>query len=169
MADNGKLYAGFDLAYANKMTELCKIADVIVPNLTEASLLLGQEYVGENYDENYIKSTLKQLTDLGCKTAVLTGVSFDKQSLGTYAYDKQEDKYYSHFSEHVPAQYHGTGDVFASALCGSLSLGKNIKSAIKIAVDFTVEGIKKTVQEKNSNWYGVNFEQAIPFLLEQIK
>ena len=37
MADNGKLYAGFDEKFVREMKELCKMADIIVPNLTEAS------------------------------------------------------------------------------------------------------------------------------------
>ena len=36
MADNGKLYPAFDMAYVKKNAELCAEADIIVPNITEA-------------------------------------------------------------------------------------------------------------------------------------
>jgi len=34
MADNGKLYPGFDGEYAAAMAELCAVADVILPNVS---------------------------------------------------------------------------------------------------------------------------------------
>ena len=165
MADNGKLYSGFDKNYADKMKDLCSYADYIVPNLTEASLILGEDYVGENYDEEYIKSTLKKLVALGCKRAILTGVSLQKDKLGAYAYDGELDKFYQYYNTRIPVNFHGTGDVFASALCGSLSIGKDLEKSIQIAVDFTVESIKN----ENGRWYGVNFESAFALLLDLIK
>ena len=49
MADNGVLYTGFTPEFAKEMGKLCGKADVIVPNLTEASFMLGVDYVGEDY------------------------------------------------------------------------------------------------------------------------
>ena len=45
MADNGKLYVGFGADFPSKMARLCKDADFILPNLTEAAFLLGREPV----------------------------------------------------------------------------------------------------------------------------
>ena len=64
--------------------------------------------------------------------------------------------------------YHGTGDVFASACLGALVRGKSLKSAAKIAADFTVGSIKCTVDDPHSNWYGVNFEEALGKLTSAI-
>lgn len=169
MADNGKLYTGFDQAFADSMAKLCKKADVIVPNLTEASFMLHSEYVAEGYSEQYIKDLLVKLTDLGCKTAVLTGISFEDGKLGVYAYNKAENKYFSYFNEHLPKSFHGTGDVFASALLGAMTIGKGLEEGLKIAVDYTVESIRKTISHDDHNWYGVEFESAFPYLIERIK
>ena len=168
MADNGKLYTGFDQNFADHMTTLCSKADIIVPNLTEASFMLREKYIASGYDENYIKSILVKLTNLGAKIAVLTGVCLDGKSLGVYGYDKTNNQYFSYFREKIPASFHGTGDVFASALCGALTKGKDALSALKIAVDFTVESISNTIKNKNHNWYGVDFETAIPYLINEI-
>ena len=81
MADNGKLYAGFDEKFVREMKELCKMADIIVPNLTEASYILEKEYK-ENYSEQEIKDMLIELSILGPKYVVLTGVSFNENKLG---------------------------------------------------------------------------------------
>ena len=47
MADNGKLYVGFDEAFAKEMLNLCTKADITLPNISEAALMLGEEYPGE--------------------------------------------------------------------------------------------------------------------------
>ena len=168
MGDNGKLYSGFDEKFAKEMFTLCKMADIIMPNLTEACYMLGLEYKDE-YDEQYIKDILKKLSDGGCKTALITGVSFDKQRLGVYGYQKQQDRFFSYFNSVVPATFHGTGDCFASALTGALMRGKTIEQAIKIAADFTAGSIEKTLKDENARWYGVNFEQMLPQLIKDLQ
>ena len=44
MADNGKLYKGFPSTFPTYMKELVKLAHIIIPNITEACLLLNKEY-----------------------------------------------------------------------------------------------------------------------------
>ncbi len=168
MADNGVLYTGFTPEFALEMGKLCGKADVIVPNLTEAAFMLGEEYVGENYDEAYIKGLLQRLTGLGCKTAVLTGVSFEKGKIGAMAYDSATGTYASYFNEELPVRFHGTGDVFASACVGALMNGKDLTGALKIAVDYTLECIRDTQNDPDARWYGVNFESAIPMLVRSL-
>ena len=87
MADNGALYPGFTQEFVAEMAKLCGKADVIVPNLTEASYMLQIPYVGEEYSEENIKEMLVSLSQLGTKKVVLTGVSFAPDQLGVMAYD----------------------------------------------------------------------------------
>ncbi len=164
MADNGKLYAGFTEEFANAMRRLCAKADIIVPNMTEASYLLKIPYQ-ETYDENYIKEVLKKLTELGCRSAILTGVSLQKRKIGVYGYDSEEDTYYSYFIVKEPMHFHGTGDLFASTFFGCRVIGKTPERAIQIACDYVKKSIHMTLAEKDHNTYGVNFEQAIPYLM----
>lgn len=169
MADGGKLYKGFTEEFARSMARLCSKADVIVPNLTEASFMLGTSYVGDDYDEKYIKEMLAKLCALGAKTAVLTGVLLNAGKLGVMSLDSQSGEYFYYEREHLPAAYHGTGDIFASAFTGALSLGKSTSEALEIATDYTVECIALTLADENRRTYGVNFEQAVPYLVERIK
>ena len=169
MADNGKLYKGFDEKFALSMAKLCKKADIIVPNMTEASFMLGIPYVEKGYSEDYVKDVLNKLCGLGAKIAVLTGVSLKEGQLGVYAFNSDTKEYFSYYREHLPVSFHGTGDVFASTLCGALSRGKSVNESLKIAVDYTVECIKVTIENKDHNFYGVDFETAIPYLVERIK
>ena len=168
MADNGKLYTGFTPAFAKEMFRLCGCADIICPNLTEASFLLDIPYVTE-YDEAYIRDVLKQLCAGGAKTAILTGVSFEKGKIGAYGYHRDTDTYFSYFNEEETEHFHGTGDIWASTLCGAIVNGHTCEEASAIACDFVKECIHVTLQEENHNTYGVNFEQAISYLLERMQ
>lgn len=168
MADNGKLYAGFTTEFAHAMTKLCAKADIICPNMTEASFLLDIPYQ-ETYDEAYVRDVLKKLTDLGCRKAVLTGISFEHGKLGAYAYDRETDTYFSYFTPEESEHFHGTGDIWASTLCGGMVNGRTFEESCMIACDFVRECIHLTIQEEGHNLYGVNFEQAIPYLIERMK
>lgn len=160
-ADNGKLYSIFDQEYVAAMRTLCPVADILLPNITEASFLADVEYK-ENYDEEYIKTLLSALTKLGCSTIVLTGVSYEESKTGVVVYEKGNMRYYEH--KRIAKGCHGTGDVYASAFTGALMKGKDIFTAAKIAADYTVLCIEKT-QGDPTHWYGVKFETALPDLI----
>ncbi len=168
MADNGVLYKGFTQEFADNMAKLCAKADLIMPNLTEASFMLREEY-RESYDEEYIRALLKRLTGLGAKRAALTGIGFRPDEIGFYMYDSTTDTYSHYYNEKLPVAYHGTGDVFASAVVGANMRGKSIEESLKIAVDFTLEAMRKTMADPNSRFYGVNFEEALPYYIELLK
>ncbi len=162
MADNGELYKGFTEEFAKSMAGLCARADVVLPNLTEACFMLGKEYIAKDYTKEYIQDILRELSQLGPRYAVLTGMSFEEDKLGAMCYDREEDKFFEYYNEKVPVSFHGTGDVFASAFTGAVMNDMSVFDSLKVAVDYTLECIKKTVADENYNWYGVNFEEAIP-------
>lgn len=166
MADNGKLYTGFDKKFTLKMKELCSMADVIVPNITESCFMLEKEYK-EKFSEKEIKEMLIELANLGPTTVVLTGVNFKNNELGVMSYNKETNEFFSYFRQEIPVKYHGTGDVFASTFAGALTLKKSLDKALKIAVDYVWETIKDTYVEKKENAYGVNFETKIPYLISK--
>ena len=165
MADNGKLYHGFTPEFATAMAGLCGKADLIIPNLTEASFMLGIPYV-ETYDEQYIRDVLKKLCALGAKCAAISGVMLESGKIGVYSYDSTTDEYFSYYNEHLPVAYHGTGDIFASATVGAMMRGCSISEALTVAVDYTLECIRLTMLDPERRTYGVNFEQALPYYIE---
>ena len=169
MADNGKLYAGFDDNFPQEMAKLCKGADYILPNLTEASFLLGIPYAGSDYDQAYIEKISRDLAKLGAKNVVITGVSFEKGKIGASVYHSDSDSFEYYFNEKIDVSFHGTGDVFSSAFAGALMREKSALQAAKIAADFVVDSIKKTLDDKTDHWYGVKFEKAIPGLIKALE
>ncbi len=164
MADNGNLYPGFDAAFVEAMKELCGKADYILPNITEASFLTGEEYKTE-YDRAYIDTLLEKLTALGCKNVILTGVSYTPGKTGVVVYENGNYAYYEH--DFLPNSCHGTGDIYASAFVGALVRGKSAYDAAKIAADYTIECIKATAEEDN-HWYGAKFEPVLSKLISAV-
>lgn len=172
MADNGTLYTGFDEYFAKKMGTLCSKADIILPNISEACLMLGEEYPGEEADEDTIKKLLLKLNELGAKTSVITGVTFGNSSedskFGFMGYSSKTKEYFSYGTEKIKHKSHGTGDVFASAFTGALMNDFTEFDSLKIAADYTCACIRNTYNDPDSVFYAVNFEQEIPYLLRLI-
>lgn len=168
LGDSGRLYADFTDEFVTQMIQLCAKADYIMPNMTEASFLLGIPYT-ENCDKVYAKNILKKLAELGCRTPVLTGVRFDKEYEGAAAYNSTADEYYFSFGKHVDRQLHGTGDIFASVFTGALTLGKSVQQSLDIAVKYIADCIDVTMPCADEMWYGSCFELCLGKLIEYVK
>ena len=164
MADNGKLYSIFDQDYVEAMKVLCGEADILVPNITEACFLVGEEYK-EIYDESYIKALVEKLAALGAKTVVLTGVSYAPQKTGVAVYENGKMEYYEH--DKISKGSHGTGDIYASAFVGALMNGKSVYEAARIAADYTVKCILNTHCDAD-HWYGAKFEPVLRDLMDML-
>ncbi len=164
MADNGRLYPAFGMDYAAKNAELCAVADIIVPNLTEAALMTGMEY-RERHDEGYIRQLLAKLSELGAGISVLTGVSLEEGKTGIMGYDRRSGEYYAYQNRRIDASYHGTGDLFSSTCVGEIMKGRDWRDAMRIAADFTAHTIEETLKNPRKPWYGVDFETTLPDLM----
>jgi len=169
MADNGELYSIFSPEFALGMRKLCEKADIIVPNLTEAALLAGESYRQGPYSQSYIEDMMKKLSATGPRKIVLTGVYFNDEELGAAAYDADSGEIAYYLEKRVPGYYHGTGDVFGSALLAALLNDFPLNESTAIAVRFTVSSIRKTAQAGTDIRFGVNFEQTIPEFLRDLR
>ena len=163
MADNGVLYKGFADDFPREMARLCVGADFILPNLTEAALLLGRKPVLEGYDRAFIEDMCFALCAMGAKNVVLTGVSFSPEELGLAVCDGREVRY--DFNARRKRMSHGTGDVFASAFAGAVMRGMSALDAAALAADLVCKAIEETADD---HWYGVSFERALPWLVERL-
>lgn len=168
MADHGKMYSLFDMDFAEKMTELCAMSDIILPNITEAAFMTGEEYISGVQTKEYIDRLLNKLLTMGTKSVVLTGVSFEEDKLGIACKSIEDDEPQHYFSKHLSGIYHGTGDVFASAFSGALMCGFSVFQASKIAVNYVCGCIERTKQTDKDIRYGVDFERGIPELLDAL-
>ncbi len=167
MGDHGKLYPGMSEKMPQLMKRLCQRADVIVPNQTEAALMLGRPYL-ETPNQAELEELMQALREMTQASVVLTGVSPEEGKLGAAVYDRETGQSACPAAPHMPGSYHGTGDVYASALTGAYLAGKTLVQAAQIAADFTQQSIVETLPLGIETRYGVCFERALPQLLRAL-
>lgn len=162
MADHGRMYSGLSEDYAEAMARLCRKADILLPNITEAAMLSGLPYRG-NLDEAYVTELLKAMAH---PCVILTGVGFEPDQTGAAVWTGERAEYCTH--EKIGGSCHGTGDIFAAVFTGALMRGKSLQQAAGIAARFTCRCIENTRQTP-AHWYGVRFEPVLPELMDMLK
>lgn len=160
MGDNGVLYSHFDQKFVEEMKGLCRTADVIVPNLTEACFLTDTAFSSvTEKDYSAILAKLKALCPhpsvTGCD---VTGADGTK-SYVFYTDEKGNGKSYA--TQKIEGAFHGAGDVYASALVGCLARGVDTDSAVRIAAEFTTDSIRQTALDGTEARYGLNSESQM--------
>lgn len=166
MGDNGKLYAGFDEKFAKGMLELCKKADIIVPNITEVVYMTGIAYK-DIYEEKDIYYAFDILKSKGIKNAVITGIHMENDIVACAVCDNDETFFAK--NKRIDGMYHGTGDVFASALLGGIENGMQLKEAVEFAAWYVYECIFITQKRYGTSHYGVDFESVLKEFVEKIQ
>jgi len=167
MADHGKLYSGFSEDFPAEMAKLCEKADLILPNFTEAALLLNEPFKEGPYTREYAEGLLRRLAVRFPGSVVLTGVHFDENTLGAAAFDRRSGEITFAFAPRVPGHYHGTGDLFAASVISALLAEKKLGEAAQIAADFTARSISLSDRGREEK-YGVRFEAALPGLMRDL-
>ena len=162
-ADHGRIYSGLNADYAREMEYLCRRADIILPNVTEAALLTGLPY-RERADEGYLRELADGLRDFGVKGAIITGFMWDDTHTGFYGYDRREGNF-SYRAKRIPKSLHGTGDLFAATFAGGLVAGKDMGTAAAVAAHF-VERVVAATPEASP--FGAEFEGQLSWLIAQI-
>lgn len=164
MGDNGKLYQTFSPEFPFKMRELCARADIITPNVTEACLMLGEDYLPPPYTKEYLEKLLVRLGEICKGTIVITGAVLSLKEQGAVAYNCNSGTISFASCPRIDGMYHGTGDIFSSVFVSSMVLGNGMEKSLNAAVKFTAMAIENTVKNQPELWYGVNFEGVLPKL-----
>jgi len=161
LADDGRLYDTMSMEMVEGMRRLIRDADLITPNLTEASLLLGAAY-SSDIDERELKSWLVSLADMGPRTVVITSAPLSRTGKDTsvVAYDKISGHFWRVPCVYIPANYPGTGDVFTSVLTGSLLQGDSLPIALDRGVQFVSQAIRAS--------FGFDYPKRDGVLLERV-
>ena len=168
LGDHGKLYPGMDTGMITGMRELCKKANVITPNLTEAAFLLDTAPSPHTPPAEAIE-WCKALSKLGPEYVIITSApSGNEKKVATLAYNKNDERLWRVSSDYVAASYPGTGDAFASVITGCLLNGDSLPEAIERAVHFINMGIKATFGYTHNPLDGMNQEKVLHYLNESL-
>lgn len=169
MGDNGRFYSGIDGTFVDEMRFLCSMADIIVPNVTEAEFLTGTEPSDNVHTLDRIKDLLFKLRNIDAKQIVITGVDFGDGQIGCAVYDSVIGNANLFFTPKADGRFPGTGDVFASALTAAVMSGKPFTDAVQIAMGFTCKCVELTEKMNTEHKYGLCFEPNIAELIKAVK
>ena len=164
MGDHGRPYRTYTPEMCRRMKELAAVADLITPNLTEASILLGEEYPSAPLRQFEAKRLVARLSELGPRLVTVTGVELADGTISNLGYDRDRGDYWRVDCNYVPASYPGTGDIFASVMVGSLLNGDSLPMAIERATRFLEIAIRTTFSYGSDTRYGVMLESCLGWL-----
>ena len=168
MADEGKLYSVYNDSFVNSMRKLILKADVITPNVTEASLLLEDNADLDNLSEAKVKKWAKDLSKLGPSIVIITSVrdELSDKNICVLAYDSKKDLYYKATSKLIPISYPGTGDTFTSVVMGALMKNYSLQETLNLAVEFMSNSIQQTYNAGTDIREGILFENSLDLLMD---
>ncbi len=174
MGDNGKTYSVYSEAFLKGMQELTLMADVITPNLTELCLLAGEDYaelISYRRKEDYLKRIKSICEKLQAKakrkqTVIVTGILQERSNweyVGNLAVSSDAEYYIE--TPYTGVGFSGTGDLFASVICGCMVKGLSVSQAMEKAVYFLKAAIEEATVENVPRNHGIHFEKYLSRLL----
>lgn len=160
MGDHGRLYRAVSPQMPQAMRFLCALADLIVPNPTEAALLTQGPYLREASPAQAWR-LLKALTGLGCRGALVTGLKLSGGGAANLLYMRGEEGFWACRYQPLPCAFPGTGDLFAAALTGFILSGAAPQAAMARATAFVYQAMERTVEAGTPPREGVCFEPLL--------
>ncbi len=175
MGDDGELYSTYNLTLRDRMKELCSVADIITPNLTEACFLSGEEYRDTSSLEGgeafkYANSLREKLSYLSHGKTIITGIPYACGMFGTYGHSEDDfSEGYMYSVKRISRSYPGTGDLFASVLLGAILAGRELCDALRFASDYICKVMEHTARFPTPIRDGVDFESFLHELSEYVR
>ena len=164
---------GADVSVCHSRTEnpaeLCRRADIITPNITEASLLTKLPYSAGPHDEAYIAALAEGLSRLCGGVIAITGVRPEAGSIGVYTVNVETGESCLCVRPAQEGVFCGTGDLFASAFAALTLRGAPLRDAAETATTLVAESIARTVARGTPRRNGVDFENALPNYIRQVE
>lgn len=161
MGDGGKPYATYTPELCKAMGALADGADILTPNITEASILTETDYPGQNLDDQAVQEMLDRLLGMGAHHVVLKGIDREDGMLRNYVAGEGLDDTFELTHEKLPFMLHGTGDLFASALTAAIMCGRGLVNAARFAGEFVRHSMEITRYQPEYEMRGVSFETKL--------
>ena len=168
MGDHGKVYPTYTKELCDAMTNLADGADILTPNLTEASIILGTEYTGQNVSVEEVESTINMLRNRGAKNVIIKGVDREDGFLRNYVAGRNTPLT-EFVVEKLPVMLHGTGDLFCSCVTAAIMAEKSLDTAVDFAGKFVHDAMIVTLEQPNFMSRGISFEPLLGKVAELLK
>ena len=160
MGDNGKIYPTYSKELCDAMANLADGADILTPNLTEVSIILGTEYTGQNVSTEEVESMINMLRNRGAKNVIIKGVDREDGYLRNYVAGRNTPLT-ELIVEKLPVMLHGTGDLFCSCVTAAIMAGKDLEAAVDFAGKFVHDAMIITLEQPNFMSRGISFEPLL--------
>lgn len=160
MGDGGQRYPTYTPELCDAMAELVDGADLLTPNLTEASILTGIAYEGQDVSDDFVQRSIDALLNMGAKNVVLKGVVRGDGLIRNYVAGTDVEQA-EVSGELLPYMLHGTGDLYASALLAALMAGRSLLASVEFASDLVRDAMRVTSQQPDFEVRGVSFESVL--------
>ena len=165
MADNGRLYQGFDRNFVEAMKDFCQQADVIIPNLTEAALLTDTPYLeAGSYDKVTVEKLLRDLAKLGTRKVIVTGISFETDKIGLAYFDKETNETAYLMRKSYQSHFYGSGDLLTAILSAGYFYNLDLLKVCDLALDVMERVLSSTLSDGRLLKYGLCYEPHIGLL-----
>ena len=160
MGDGGNKYPTYTEELCAAMAALVNGADVLTPNLTEASILTGIAYEGQDVSAAYVAKMIDALSEMGAKYVVLKGITHGDGLIRNFI-GGQNIEITELTAELLPYMLHGTGDLFASGLLAAIMCNRDLLSATDFAGKLVQDAMRITIEQPDFEVRGASFESVL--------
>lgn len=177
MGDNGMLYPGLSADLVEGMRAIAPHADLMLPNLTEAALIVGEEENFHNIDEDGVKRWIDRLREKGTKSVLITSVELEDGKHYIYGYSAAEEEYFKVEYRMIPKEFAGTGDIFSALMTAEIvhnhphstlkEMAKRSADTISAILEIELERIQKlSVKNPTKEFSEVMVQNHLPRLTQ---
>ncbi|MCL6217214.1 bifunctional hydroxymethylpyrimidine kinase/phosphomethylpyrimidine kinase [Zunongwangia pacifica] len=117
--------------------KLFPLADVITPNMDEASVLAEMEV--ETLDD--MKKAGEKIMNLGCKSVLIKGGHLKTEKITSLYFSEDGNIHSYEFEKFNTNNTHGSGCTLSSAIAAYLAKGENLMNAVKLGQEFAHDAI----------------------------
>lgn len=160
MADHGKVYPTYTPELCAAMADLATDADILTPNLTEAAIILGEEWHGTDISDAEAQRIIEALVAKGAKNVVLKGIQRNDGLIRNFI-GNADGSFHEAKNEYLPYLLHGTGDLYCSCLLAAIMAGHTLKNAVEFAGDLTHDAMIVSSKQPHFKDRGVSFEPLL--------
>ncbi len=161
MADHGEVYPTYTPELCDAMVQLAAEADLLTPNLTEAAIILGEEWHGTDIDDAEARRIVEALLQKGAKNVVLKGIQRPGEDTVRNFIGGKSCPVFEVHNRLEPYFLHGTGDLYCSCLLAAILAGRPLDEAARFAGDLTADAITVSAEQPRFQERGVSFEPLL--------
>lgn len=129
--------------------KLFPIAEIITPNMDEASILAGMDV--KNLED--MQTAGKKILSSGCKNILLKGGHQESPTVTSIFFDEKGNQSSFETEKFITNNTHGSGCTLSSAIAAYLARGEELSMAVKLGQQYVFEAIRngKDVVTGNGN------------------